>query len=192
MFGIEEWNAGTTTGVPQLLCPAEPVAHWEGINVPSSGRIVESDFRSSGNLKDPATDYDLACSIAMLPQEAGLITVGQGKALVVCGEIPFAAWLPANSFLGGYILVPEFWTKTEADCQAILLGIEDAAYSNTGLALTSTGLGFMLFAATDCSTDSDFENIHADCPAGIYGVATHVYDAPDFQLRIIRLEQLLE
>ncbi|MBO3270589.1 hypothetical protein J4D97_08010 [Hymenobacter defluvii] len=184
---MEDWSSGVTSGVPQLLCPVELVAYWEGINSPSNGRIVESSFRASNDPKEPATDYDLACAISMLPQEAGLVPIANGKALVICGEIPFAAWVSATDFLGGYILVPEFWTEAGPDCQSILLTIHPNAYSNTGLELVSTE-GFVLFAATDCMRDSDFESIKADCPAGIYQVGACLYDTAEFQLRIIRVK----
>jgi hypothetical protein len=188
MFGVEEWNAGVTTGVPQLLCPSELVKYWEGISLPSNGRVIDSDFRASGDPKDPATDYDLACSVAMLTQEAGLVPVADGHALVICGEIPFASWVPANGFSGGYVIVPEFWTDTEPNCKEILLTIDAEAYIETSIELVAGDQGFVLFAATDSANDSDFEHIKVDCPAGTYKVATSFYEAPDFQLRVIRMK----
>lgn len=190
MFGIEDWNAGITTGVPQLLCPIELAGYWEGINPPSNGRTVESSFRASNNLKEPATDYDLACTISMLPQEVGLVSIANGNALVLCGEIPFATWVQSTDFVGGYIIVPAYWTDSDPDCKTILLTINEEAYSSTTIELTSTGKGFLLFAATDCVNDSNFESIEADCPAGVYKVATSFYDTADFQLRVVRIKAL--
>lgn len=188
MFGVGDWITGVTSGVPQLLCPAELAEYWEGINAPSNERVVESDFRVSSNLAEPTTDYDLACAISFLPQEAGLISVATGEALVICGEIPFAAWIPATDFSGGYIVVPAFWTEVEVDCHEIIPSINPISYFDAELILRSNGSGFILFAATDSALDANFEFIQIPAPLGTYKVGTFFYDTPDFQLRLIRIK----
>ena len=148
MFGVEDWITGVTTGVPHLLCPSQFVALWEGSDAPTGGRVVESTFRCSNNPDDPTTDYDLACAIAMQPQEVGTIEIGDGAALVICGEIPFSAWIQAVDFAGGYVVVPEYWTDTDYNCHDVIAEVSDDSYTDSGVILNSTGQGFSLFAST--------------------------------------------
>ena len=192
MFGVEDWISGVTTGVPHLLCPTQLVSYWEGIDVPTGGRIVESTFRSSHNPNDPTTDYDLVCAIAMLPQEVGTIEIGDGAAVVICGEIPFSAWIPASNFVGGYVVVPEYWTDTEYNCHDVIVEVSEESYTDSGVRLTSNGQGFSLFASTEVETDPYFEVVKTFSEKGEYGVATHFYEpaAADFQLRIFRIRLL--
>ncbi|HEX8659588.1 MAG TPA: hypothetical protein VF690_18750 [Hymenobacter sp.] len=192
MFGVEDWITGFTTGVPHLLCPAQLVSHWEGNNAPTNGRIVESTFRCSNNPDEPTTDYDLACAISLLPQEVGTIEIGDGKAIVICGEIAFSVWVPASNFVGGYVVVPEYWTDTEYNCHDIIAEVGEEAYCDSGIRLISNGQGFSLFASTEIEADPYFEAVKTFSEKGEYGVATYFYEstAADFQLRIFRIKLL--
>lgn len=49
-------------GGPLLLVPSEHLLSWEGIDPPSDGRHIDTQFRWNGP-DSPATDYDRACDV---------------------------------------------------------------------------------------------------------------------------------
>src|SRR5262249_2650524 len=76
-----------TAGGPHLVLPEAYAAAWEGIKVPSGGRVVEATVRC--NLNSPATDYDRACGGEGW---LGVIPFGKGQALVIGGNDTQAAY----------------------------------------------------------------------------------------------------
>ncbi|MBW3570406.1 MAG: immunity 21 family protein [Gemmatimonadetes bacterium] len=78
-------------GGPLLVLPGAAVAHWEGIDAPSNGRVVEASFRwSAAELS--ATDYDRACDVSA--RTAAVIRVGPSWGIVLGTETAGSAlWI---------------------------------------------------------------------------------------------------
>jgi hypothetical protein len=92
-----------TFGGPHIVLPSLLSNSWEGSNVPANGRIVEANFRY--NPTGPATDYDRACDIK---NWSGIITVGNGSAIVLGGDLTIAAYYnyDGNHYLLRWLYAP--------------------------------------------------------------------------------------
>jgi hypothetical protein len=71
-----------TTGGPHLVVPEKHAIHWEGVAVPSHGRVVQAKFRYDPT--EPATDYDRACDVEGY---LGVVRIGRGRGLVLA-DVP--------------------------------------------------------------------------------------------------------
>lgn len=85
------WNDGG----PLLIAPEAAIALWEGTDAPSSGRVVEADFRWSAP-DAPATDYDRACDSGA--ESAIALDVGPSWVVVLgTAAAQSARWLPGRA-----------------------------------------------------------------------------------------------
>jgi Immunity protein 21 len=84
------WNDGG----PLIAVPDAAIAHWEGIDPPSNGRVVTARVRWS-EPGDPATDYDRACDVDA--ESAVALTVGDSWGIVLGTAVAQdAQWLPTD------------------------------------------------------------------------------------------------
>jgi hypothetical protein len=70
-----------SSGGPLLLLAQNLLEHWEGIDAPSGGRVVEA--RSRWSPDQPVTDYDRACDVT---DPIANIDVGPGRGVVIAGD----------------------------------------------------------------------------------------------------------
>jgi hypothetical protein len=84
------WNDGG----PLIAVPDAAIAHWEGIDPPSNGRVVSATVRWS-DPGDSATDYDRACDVDA--ESALALTVGDSWGIVLGTAVAQdAQWLPTD------------------------------------------------------------------------------------------------
>lgn len=102
----------TTEGGPLILIDRPRLHAWEGADEPSGGRVVEAQFRWSGQADAAATDYDRACDVV---GALGVIPVGDGQGLVLRGDEPDpATWLALGT--GRVLLVrPVYYPDDDSD-----------------------------------------------------------------------------
>lgn len=176
-----------SAGVPMLLCPAEFVSYWEGINEPSNGRVVEAGFLL--NTPDgPHVDYDRACDLA--DEYVNTIQIGPGQALLFGDEIPALYWIATEQFVGGYVLTWLYLPKEKPDYYALVRSLPADCFHETGCTATCSAEGFILFPSTQAPIDGEyFEFIQVRLPAGTYAASLGFYETPDTSLRIIKIER---
>ncbi|MBC6698409.1 Imm21 family immunity protein [Hymenobacter puniceus] len=179
------WITAVNSGVPLLLCPAELAPLWEEIDHPTNGRVVKSTFRFSSE-SGVATDYDRACEVAK--DYAQTISIGEGHALLLGDEIPFATWIASESFIGGYIVIPYTFSDEEPDYSIIAKEIPSTEFSDTFIHITASESGLVLFPSTDKVKGED--SLEIECLPGSYTISIAFHITDDIEIRIFKVEQV--
>jgi hypothetical protein len=174
----------TCDGGPHLLIAEEWAGLWEGSCPPSRGRVVNAQFRWNGESDAAATDYDAACDIADL---VGVISVGEGVALVLGDEVPMSTWVESPLFAGGLLVVPMTWSEPgmpENRLLAAVNSVERSAFTHTGLTLPSSSGRFILCAASDAGPDWVYPVAHITVPGVAYQILSAEVRTQGFWLRL--------
>lgn len=147
-----------TGGGPHIVLPEEALAHWEGSEAPSAGRVVDAEFRWRGT--GPATgrrpDYDRACDVESW---IGAVPVGLTEGLVLGGEPTAAVWVP-HPLHGGPVIVRVLWAEDDASITAALdrwfLGeVEAPLIKDEPLLSVAGGRTLVLFDAAEAGAEAE-------------------------------------
>ena len=142
---------------------------WEGSDAPSDGRVVEANFRWG---LEVATDYDRACDIE---DYIGLIDVGEGKAIVLGGDVLATTWLPLLKSQDG-ILVRWFYGNSEDEVISIAGSLSDESGKDENFEFTIEDSDLVLFAACESGSDNVYPRLKYSLPKGTYKISTIEYE----------------
>ena len=188
----EEIQWATSEGGPLIAIEAGNLRHWQGIDAPTDGRIVEATFRWN-DPNDPASDYDRACDVS---DHAALLVVGDGTGLVL-GDSPDATtWWPRSDSSGG-ILVRWHYAEDEGDVEKYMLVVPDLPTEEAIVEWTVTDTTIYLFDSA-FSGDNVLEGLSNDyltfeLKPGRYVVSTSIYRPNDLTHFVLhRIEYRVE
>ena len=137
-----------------------------------------------------ATDAEYAAACAV-DDVLGIIPIGQGSGLVLGDDVPMSVWVPAGAFSSGTLVVPMTWGEelTAEEFLAMVSHVPAAAYTDTGLVLSSTSDAFLLFAACDNGPKWIYSTATVALSAGSYRVFTTEEQIGDYELRLHALDR---
>ncbi len=165
-------------GGPLLLLPVSLLPEWEGANAPAHGRAVQAKSRTGGP-DAPATDYDRACDIKGY---LGVLTVGQGRGLVLGGE-PFAtAWWPGRAGKEGFLVRREYGDDDlEARISEVLMAVPNDFGERQELSFLVPGGSLYLFDSAypgrDVGTRTSYREVQL--APGLYSLTSGSYRPDD-------------
>jgi hypothetical protein len=153
----------TSAGGPLLLLEESLLPYWNGIDT---------------------SDYERACSIR---DYLGLLSVGQGQALVL-GEEPMpTAWRPFINEQGGMIIRWQ-WANDDNDVIESINKLQQPIWENTGIILSVSSDPLMLFDAACPGQDADCNKtgckLSINLTQGKYSIETAHY-RPDENTALI-------
>lgn len=90
----------SSNGGPLIAVEAGNLRHWLGIEPPTDGRVIDTEFRWTGDPDASASDYDRACDIT---DYKALLKVEHGYGLVL-PEPAITAWWPVIEKQSGYLV----------------------------------------------------------------------------------------
>jgi hypothetical protein len=177
-----------SSGVPIILCPAEIVEYWEGINEPRNGRVINAKFNLNGP-NGVNVDYDRACDAAN--DYINIIQIGPNQALVFGEEIPSIYWIASDNFVGGHFVTWTYSAEKELpDFRVLVTTLHNDFFNETACSITCSAQGLLLFPSTNAPMDGKyFQSIEIKCPPGIYGTALGFYETPETSIRIIKIQR---
>lgn len=171
------WTWLASDGGPLLLVPGEYLSAWEGVGLPSGGRVIQAHFRWAGPDK-PATDYDRACDVEGY---LGQLEIGGGSGLVLGDQPAMTAWWPVTKNhstapdIVGY-LVRWIAADSEEEMRAAAIAADQdktVQWQNTGLSIrVSNQPIYLLDSAAPSSWLEDDDFLTIDLEPGVYEVAT--------------------
>jgi hypothetical protein len=157
-------------GGPLLLVQEKYLPLWEGSDAPSNGRVVQANFRWG---LDVATDYDRACDIG---DWLGLISVGEGQALVLGGDENATTWLPLEGRQDG-MLVRWGYANSEEDAISAAKSLSDKTDKDETLEFSVEESDLILFAACEAGNDKEiYPRLKISLSSGTYKIFTIEYE----------------
>jgi hypothetical protein len=172
--GMEKYEYQCWEGGPRIVLPQSLEASWKG-------------HEMAFNPLDPSTDYGRACAIS---GDFGLISVGEGHALVLAGSPPMVAWSPFSTADEIDIVILKEWSDEDLDA------LVDATVENADLQATNQTWAIKddtlgLYYAGDAPQEPMAAGkIAIPCSRGSYALWTYTFSDPGlgevFMIRMIR------
>ncbi len=158
---------------PLLLLSSELLAEWEGVAIPTNGRIVQANFHRDGP-GTATTDYDRACDvedyIAALP-------IGGGLGLVLNQEPMATTWQPSDDQAGG-LLIRWMYGDPEMDVPELLLHSPAPGWEPEQITFVVGSAPLYLFDAACPGNELD-DHLTIVLSAGSYVITTALYEPDD-------------
>lgn len=144
------------------------LANWEGSAAPSNGRIVEANFRWGLEI---ATDYDRVCDV---DDWLGLISVGEGKAIVLGGDETATTWLDLIENREG-MLVRWIYADSDEDAVGKAKSLADELGKDESFEFVVGDSDLILFSAAESGDDKISPRLKFNLSSGTYKISTIKY-----------------
>ncbi len=159
--GMEKYKYQCWEGGPHIVLPQSLKAKWKG-------------HKMGFNPLNPSSDYGRACAVS---GDFGLISVGEGRALVLAQSPPMVAWSPLSSADAIDLFILKSWSDEDLD-SLIDATAEKADLKRTGETWQIRDEQLGVYYAGDNPQQPIAGEIAIPCQHGSYALCAYTHTEP--------------